>query len=334
MAPELLHTLEADELRDIAGKVKAYQEANKLADNALVRLFPDLGSTKTYTAILAADLDELNLERQLTNYRLVLALMESGAEKRGGRDEELYDDFVGVARCKKVLLETMPQRSIARLIIVEGDTGAGKSSVRTLITAKYQGRILNIEATVGWGDSPGAMCNAILKACGVKEVPPSIYERTEKVIELLAEGSRRRCLMVEEAHHMGVRCLNLLKTLINRTPGEFVLLTYPTLWARLEQRAYHEARQLTGNRLAERIRLQVDAADVKKFVSRRVPNAVKTLNGKFDQVIQLLVARAPRHGNLGFVREVCDRVLTVSEGTDGPSFEQWVGAMDAEVSSR
>ena len=334
MAPELFHSMESQELREIAGRVKAYQETEGLSDNALLRVFPDLGSTKTYRAILADDLAELNLERQLANYRLVLSIMESNAEKRGSRDEELYDDFVGVARCKKALLDIMPQRSIARLIIVEGDTGLGKTCVRSLITRKYMGRVLNIEATVAWKDSPGALSGAILKACGEKELPPSGFDREEKVVELLAEGSRRRCLIVDEAHHMGAKCLNALKTLINRTPGEFVLLTYPTLWARLEQKAYHEARQLTGNRLAERIKLKVDPADVKKFVTRRVPLSVSTLNGQFNQVIDALVLKAPRHGNLGFIREVCDRVLTASEGTDGPSFEQWIGAIDAEVNSR
>ncbi len=334
MAPELFHSMEGDELKDIAGKVKAYQEAKGLNDTQLVKLFPDLGSTKTYRAILAGDLAELNLERQLTNYRLVLALLESGAEMRGLRDEDLYEDFVGVARTKKVLLDTMPQRSIARLIIVEGDTGTGKSSIRALITRKYQGRILNIEASAAWSDSPAAMCGTILKAFGQKELPPAGYDRQEKVLELLGEGSRRYCLMIEEAHHMGVRCLNTLKTLVNQTPGEFVLLTYPTLWARLEQRAYHEARQLIGNRLAERIKLSVDKADVKKFVGRRVPKALETLNGQFERVIDVLVGKAPRYGNLGFVREVCDRVLTLSEGTDGPSFEQFIGAIEAEVTSR
>ena len=336
MAPEFFHSLEAKELRDIAGRVKAYQDAEGLTDSALVRLFPDLGSQKTYNAILADDLDELNLERQLVNYQLVIAQIEAGAEKRGARDEERYDDFLGVAQCKKVLMDTMSQRSIARLIIVEGDTGSGKSSICTVLTRKYQGRILNIEATAGWSDSPGAMCASILKASGQKEIPLALYDRLESVLELLAGGTRRRCVMIEEAHHMGVRCLNILKTLINCSPGEFVLFAYPTLWERLEKRAYHEARQLIGNRLAGRIKLTVQPADVKKFVSRRVPKAVETLNGKFDAVVDLLVTKAkvPKHGNMGFVRQVCDRVLNASKGTDGPSYEQFVAAMDQEVQSR
>ena len=164
-----------------------------------------------------------------------------------------------------------------------------------------------------------------------------MYDRQEAVLDLLAGGSRRRCVMIEEAHHMGVRCLNQLKTLVNCTPGEFVLFAYPTLWGRLEKHAYHEARQLIGNRLAERIKLSVQPADVKKFVTRRVPRVVDTLeDAKLNEVIDLLVTKAavPKHGNMGFVREVCDRVLDACKGEDGPSFAQWTAAMDAEVSSR
>ena len=333
MAPELFHSLEVAELREIAARFKAYQEANGLSDAALLRLFPDLGAERTYNRILNHDLKEVDLDRQLVNYKLALAIMESGAEKRGSRDEELYGDFVAVLRTKKALLDTMSQRSIARLIIVEGDTGSGKSCIRRLITEQYQGRVLHIEASTGWADSPAAFSAAILKARGTDEIPQGSYDREELVVEKLG-GARRLCLVIDEAHHLGVRCLNQLKTFINRTPGEFVLLTYPTLWKRLEQRAYHEARQLTGNRLAERIKLKVLPEDVKKFLARRVPRSVATLNGHLEQVIDLLTATAPRHGNFGFVREVCDRVLTLSEGTDGPSYEQFVGAVDAEVRSR
>ena len=174
MAPELFHSLEVAELREIAAKFKAYQEANTLSDVALLRLFPDLGSEKTFNRVLNNDLRELDLDRQLTNYKLALAIMESGAEKRGSRDEELYGDFVAVLRCKKALLDTVPQRSVARLIIVEGDTGAGKSCIRRVITELYPGRVLNIEASTGWSDSPAAFSASILKATGTDDIPPGI----------------------------------------------------------------------------------------------------------------------------------------------------------------
>jgi DNA transposition AAA+ family ATPase len=244
---------EAAALRDTARRIAAYQEPQRLSDTALVKTFPDLGSTKTYRRILNDDLAELDLEKQLASYRAVWALIESLAAQRGSRDEDLYDDFTGLAQFKKALLDAMHERSPARLIIVEGDTGTGKTSIRRVVQNRYGTRLLCIEATVAWGDSPMAMLGAIIKAAGGRELPASQADRFDKVVELL--NATRRCLAIEEAHHLGVRLLNLLKSLMNLTPGEFATLAYPTLWARLEKAAYHEARQLTGNRLADRIRL-------------------------------------------------------------------------------
>jgi type II secretory pathway predicted ATPase ExeA len=251
---------------------------------------------------------------------------------RGHHDEDLYDDFTGVAQFKKALLDAMHERSPARLIIVEGDTGTGKTSIRRVVQNKYGARMLNIEATVAWGDSPMAMLGAIIKATGSRELPPGQADRFDKTVEILNAG--RRCVTIEEAHHLGVRLLNLLKSLVNLTPGEFATLAYPTLWARLEKAAYHEARQLTGNRLADRIRLQVDAADVRKFVARRVPAAEAALGNKFDAVLQALTEKAPRYGNYAFIREVCTRVATQSEGTSNPGYEQFTAAIAAEANSR
>ena len=198
--------------------------------------------------------------------------------------------------------------------------------------AKYGTRLVSVEATAAWADSPMAMLGAILKTLGLKELPASQADRFDKVVELL--NTNRRCLAVEEAHHMGVKLLNILKSLINVTPGEFVALAYPTLWSRLERSAYHEARQLKGNRLADRIKLQVDAADMRKFVTRRLPAAAETLNGKLEAVLSSLIEKAPLHGNYAFAREVCTRVATLSDGTDGPSYEQFTGAITAEINSR
>jgi DNA transposition AAA+ family ATPase len=323
---------EAAALCDLARRIAAYQEPQRLSDVALVKAFPDLGSTKTYRRILHDDLAELDLEKQLASYRAVWARIESLAAQRGSRDEDLYDDFTGLAQFKKALLDTMHERSPARLIIVEGDTGTGKTSIRRVVQNKYGTRLLCIEATVAWGDSPMAMLGAIIKATGSKDLPASQAERFDKVVEIL--NASRRCLTIEEAHHLGVRLLNLLKSLLNLTAGEFATLAYPTLWARLEKAAYHEVRQLTGNRLAERIRLQVDAADVRKFVSRRVPLAEASLDGKFEAALHALSEKAPRYGNYAFIREVCTRVVTLSEGTAGPSYEQFTGAIAAEVNSR
>ena len=81
-----LTTVEADELVALAQKIRAWQEVRKLSDNELLRRLPGLGSTKTFGRILKNDLEELDLERWLSEYRAVWALIESLTGR--DRDEE------------------------------------------------------------------------------------------------------------------------------------------------------------------------------------------------------------------------------------------------------
>lgn len=226
MAPELFTTMEANELRELAQKVREYQESKKLSDTALLKKFSGLGSTKTFKRILADDLVELDLERQLNNYRSVWAFIESTGDDSAD-EENLYDDLYPVIQLRRAFFETTRENGTARVIVLQGPTGSGKTSARRLLLEKYGPRLLMIEATVAWNDSPGGMLGAVLDALGKKEKPLIQVDRLNKVIELLNES--RRCLVVEEAHHLGPRCLNLTKTLVNQTPGEFVLIAIDTL---------------------------------------------------------------------------------------------------------
>jgi type II secretory pathway predicted ATPase ExeA len=308
MAPELINSIDARELRDIAAKVRYYQSQKKLSDENLVKKYPSLGSTKTYKRILADDLKELDLERQLNNYRTVWALIESiGYDDE--ETEELYDDLYCVIQLKRAVFEIMRENGNARLVLLQADSGLGKTSARKLLCEKYGQRILWVEATAAWRDGPMALMSSILRALGIKEIPSSGIDRLNAVLDRLTES--RVCLMVEEAHHMGPQCLNVIKTLINQSPGEFVLLAMPTLWNRLTQKAYEEVRQLTGNRLAERIKLDgLRESDVDKLLKKRLTLAPDATRAS----AKLFMERAPRYGNLAFVRDVIDRAKEKAEG--------------------
>ena len=82
--------------------------------------------------------------------------------------------------------------------------------------------------------------------------------------------TRSVTLAIDEAHDLGPRCLDTVKTLINQTPTRVVLFAWPTLWRRLERGAFEETRQLLGNRLAERIKIgALREADVRRLLERR-----------------------------------------------------------------
>jgi hypothetical protein len=326
MAPELLNSADCSELRELAQRVRDWQQAKQISDAALVKKYTGLGSTKTYKRILDNHLKELDLEKQLTNYRTVWALIESLGDDDGA-DEELYSDISPTVHLSRVVLETMRERGIARFILVLGDTGTGKSSARRVLLEKYGQRLGWIEASVAWNDSPMAMLGAVLKMLGVKDAPYNQVERLSKVEELLNES--RVGIFIEEAHHMGPRCLNLTKTLINRTPGEFCALAKETLWTKLERAAYEEAKQLTKNRLAERISFNaVNSRDVEKMLSRRI----NWENGDMKSAVKLVMDRV-KFGNLALVRETITRVNEMAEG-EPVTIDLFTTAITEEVKSR
>jgi len=328
MAPDVFSAMEGDELQAIARKVREYQTARNLSDSALLKKFGGLGSTKTYKRILAGDLAELDLEKQLNSYRAVEALIES-LGNANENCEELYDDLYPVIELRRVFIETAGENGLARLIILQGPTGSGKSSARKVLLEKFGQRLVLVEASVAWNDSPMGMLGAILKALGKKEAPYNQVERLQMTTDLMSES--RRALVIEEAHHMGPRLLNLTKTLINNTPGEFILVTIDTLWKKLESAAYEEARQLTGNRLAERVLLdsRLMESDVSKILSRRV----KFANGAFPMALKIVMDKAANYGRFAFVRDVCSRV---NERADGElvTLELFAQAVNEEVKSR
>jgi len=106
---------------------------------------------------------------------------------------------------------------------------------------------------------------------------------------------------VDEAHHLGCHSLNTIKTLINTTPGEFLLIAIPTLWSKLETSAYQEARQLSTNRLSERVRLELTEKDIERYLARSFEGIDATV---LRHGAKLIRPPAQSAGNLAFVRDV------------------------------
>jgi len=315
---------QADELVGLAKSIRLWQEQRDLSDNELLRKLPSLGSTKTYTRLLKGDTAELDLDRWISQYRSALSVTES-MTGREQADEELYDDVSTVVSLRRSLVEILECRSIRRVILVEGDSGLGKSSALTLLQTKYGQRVLVVEACDAWADNPMALLGAILEALGVKELAMSREGRLRQVVTKLKE--LRVAIAIDEAHHMGPHCLNTCKTLINQTPCEIILLALPTLWRKLERTSYEEVKQLLGNRLSERIKVEgLRESDVKKILVRRA---------KVDDAasVKLLLQHAPKRGNMAFVAAVCER-LKEKEISGTPSREDVAAAVAQEMARR
>ncbi len=333
MAPELYETMEAKRLVALARKIQEWQKAKQLSTEGLVKQVPQVGSSKTFTRILVEDLKELDLEKQLANYEAAVAWIESIGDEKA-EEEELYDDLGPALALKRAFLETKKENGNARVIFVLGPSGSGKTSARRTLCTRYGSRLALVEANVAWNDSPGAMLGEILRCLGVRNVPTMGVERLHKVTELL--NDTRRCLIIEEGHHLGPKCLNLVKTLVNETPGEFIIIAIDTLWAKLETKAYEEAKQLTGNRLADRVNLgkEMRPRDVRLLVERRTGLTDEKLR---DLVTNAILHHAPKYGRFAFVRDVLSRVAEKAKDKHSPAAltqELFSAAIQEEVASR
>ena len=295
-----------EELVETAAKIAEWGEAHGMSLAKLVRNFSDLGSEKSFRDISSGQLEGYSAENQLTKYRAVYATMEELAD-RGG-EEKIYDDLGTVVKLRRAFLGVVKAAGTNRVLIVQGESGVGKTTAVGLLRGKYgTGRISYVEASDVWADSPNAFLGAILRALGVTELPAGRVQRLEEVQARLAIS--RRCLVVDEAHHLGPHCLNTVKTLVNTTPGEFILVAIPTLWNKLQAHAYQEAKQIATNRLSERVKLTLDEADVRLYLSKRFAGASAA---DLKVAAKIVRPNALLAGNYAFVRDVARELSGLS----------------------
>lgn len=304
-----------NQLRALAREVRNYQLERDWSDSRLCKEIAHVGSSKTYKRILDDDdaLDELSIETQLKNYQAAVETIHALRTKDRPAEKE-YEDFSNILNVRaavgRALLED--EDCVARLVIVVGNTATGKDAVRRNLLKAWPNITLAVEATELWRDSLAVPARTIYNALNIvkrkdadtKEVPkPPRYpaEIVNEMIGVLKE--RKLVLIINEAHHLGPRGLNMVKTIINQTPTVVVLECIPALLARLFGGSYEEAVQLTGNRLCECVHLSSPPADeILLMLERR--------GVKFDEAATRnlaatsLAAEAPNFGNWRYVSQV------------------------------
>jgi DNA transposition AAA+ family ATPase len=314
------------EVTDLARRIHAWQERGAIKTPALIRDFRGIGSEKTYRDLRNGNLDGYDCEQQLANYRAVWAEIE--ARDSRAAEEPVYDDLSAVQSVRLAALRAMRNTGINRVVIVLGGSGIGKSAALQALSLKYGSRVLRIEALEVWGDRPGELLGAILTASGASGLPITASERFARAAEFLRRT--RRCLAIDEAHHMGPKCINTIKALVNATPGEFLLFAMATLWHKLEGAAYQEARQISTNRLSERIRLALTNEDVTRYLHHAFPHADATA---LKAGASLIRPAAENAGNFLFVRDVCEQTRDMISDTEKPTAQVFADAVKA-VSAR
>ncbi len=326
MKAEQNHETLIEQCKAAAAEVGAYQAEQGWSERQLRLRFPDLGSSKDWWAMRNGSIADRNGEDLLRAYRAVLAQIQA-LKAASVQGEELYEDLHPVVELARALPALLTTDGNDRVLIVQGEPGSGKSTAAALLHKRLGSALVMVEAAEAWGDNPRAMLGAVLRRLGVAELPESAVDRLDKALELMAPS--RRVLVIDEAHHMGPRCLNTVKTLVNQTRWGFTLMAIGTLLGKLERKAYEEARQISTNRLAERIKLECPTErDCRRLLDRRL--GMKT---ELADAARVLAAAAATRGGLGFARDVCKRLAGAND--DGaPTLRDVAAAIEVEKASR
>ena len=330
-----------EQLRALAGQVRDYQTERDWSDAKLCKEIASVGSSKTYKRILDPkdELDELNLENQLRNFQSAIQIIAALRLKDRPAEPE-YKDFTNIERAERAVLSAVQEDEdcVARLVIIEGHTATGKDAVRRHLLNKFPKNTVAVEANGLWGMSPTNSLLALYQALNIVRqteagAPPPKPPRTPgallaEIIAVLKE--RKLILIINEAHHLGIPGLNMVKTVLNATPTIVVLECIPVLLTRLLGNNYEEAVQLTGNRLCERVTLPHPASDeILLMLERRgVKFADVETRNSAAKAIQ---TDAPDYGNWRFVVQITRKLYHSTK--NGPVNQAAVSKAIAEVKS-
>lgn len=319
------------ELQESACLIAEHAEAEGWSKAEMIRQLPSLKSDRTFDRVRAGDFASLgDLGALHAAYRGTLDALAAQI----GSEDTLYDDLSTTKALRSQTVRLKLSRTKAKLIVVEGYTGSGKTSAGEVIARTYNSmaplqQVFTIEASAGWGDRPNAMLTAMLRGLGREATGRSQAARLDKLVEVLNE--RPVMFIVDEVHDFGVRCLRVIKTLLNETPVKVIMLCHPRLFRDLERDNWDDLSQLTGNRMLARIELGTLAEeDVTLMLKRRLPGL--ELDAKTPRQ---LAEMALNHGNLAFVRETILRTSkAAAKAKEVPTGELLMAQAKMELRAR
>ena len=318
------NTTPLEQLRALAREVQNYQLERDWSDAKLCKEIAHVGSTKTYKRILDADddLDELNVESQTRNYSAAVEYITALRTKDRPAEPE-YEEFSNIRSVRAAVFRALQEdeECVARLVIVEGNTATGKDAVRRNLLKVWPKITVAVEATELWRDSLAVPARTIYNALTIVKQADKDTKETPKPprypAEILAEvigalKERRLVLIINEAHHLGPRGLNMVKTLLNQTPTVIVLECIPALLTRMLSGSYEEAIQLTGNRLCERVYLASPPAN--EILMMMEKRGVKFADAETkNNAATMLAGEAPNFGNWRYVSQVTRKLIEAAK---------------------
>lgn len=301
-------------LLDVGEKIRHWQleQIPKLADAEILKRYLALGSNRTYKRIHTGEgIEGLDADEWLAKYQKVWDQIQTETLVRSA--EPVYDDLSPTVAVRAAVARLMRETGQQRLVVVQGDTGSGKTVSLRAVAAIYGGSAFYIESHEGW-NSPAAAIRYLAQGLRITPgdadaKPQSTGDWIELVVKVL-KARGRRLILLDECQHWSGEVLNILKTLINRTDCVFVVGAMGTLWDKLTATRSQEAKQLTLNRMLERVILNGPTQeDAIVYLKRRAE--IKPSKDLVTRLVDLAKTR----GKFAFLRRVVTKVEALDAET-------------------
>lgn len=287
------------ELKLWVARMAEIQRVRKLTDKQMVKEYPDLGSTKTWTDRLLGGLwSELKLDRWILIARRVNTILDGFTP-----DETFYPTMPFAAEMDARLLQLELQTNDRRILVCLAPTGTGKSAFTRWAVLRPGTRRACLRLRPTKRNKFLHIYREIGRACGTDITTSNVSAAEDAVITLLQ--SSPRTLFLDQAHEGGVVMMHILRALVDETPSRFVYLAYNTAYRNVlngSTDAMTEAKAFIGRCIKPAFDLYKAGTrleDVKFFLQRDAgldKNAAESISPCILPVLQ-------RHTNLRLLED-------------------------------
>lgn len=296
----LAPTADEAEIFAVARDIQTWQRGANVSDVKLIKLYPALGSAKTFRKLNNEDSSSLIVEDWLPKYRSVYRLINAALDSKG--EDVVYDDLGTSSNVITMGARLLGNRGLNRIAFIEGDSGSGKTKALEALARKQPGMVIMVEGSPVWSSPNAFLAELLAQVTGVdvETLPANGLKLKTRLINAL--NQRRYLILIDESQHLSGPGLNVLKHLVNKTQAAFVVAGQNTLWRRIQAAFWPEAKQLRHNRTFAYLTFGApDLTDIKLYVTRRAK--CETFNASTWKAIEEM---ASRHGGFAFLRDSVD----------------------------
>ncbi len=199
-----------------------------------------------------------------------------------------------------------------RLVLFLAPSGGGKTTLNRKLRDTYRSQLVSVEATETWRGSYFNAAADVAEALGITETFTNPRAVEAAVFDELNQSPR--IVYIDEGHYCGPQALNFLKAILNKTPARVVLASIPQLWARLEEKAFEEAKQLRRRTHAKIVVASVEASDCRAFIEVKLPGYSGLKKDDEVAVVAAMASAANKFGLYDTLERICKEVELEAKG--------------------